>query len=78
MAISVADIIAKKHRNKWDNYPKLKEAVTGAYTSKNNWCEVELNTPWMWNHSIMSSSLTVHYSPKHKHKNMRTLIVGLR
>lgn len=77
MAVSVSDIIVKRQHNKWNNYPKLKEAIECAYTSINNWYEVELNTPWLWECNIMTASLTVHYSRRREPHGKRYLIVSL-
>lgn len=76
MSVSIQQIIAKKHKHKWGNYPKIKEAVKGAYESPNNWCEVELSFPWAWRHSFHGNHIRMYYRCASEHKT-RTLIASI-
>lgn len=78
MAVSIQDIIVKLHSQKWDNYPKLKQAITEALASKNNWAEVELNSPWYWSNNILTERISVHYRGITEKRKTRFLTVDIR
>jgi len=77
MAVSVEDIVAKRHNQKLANYHKLKEAVNTAFASENNWSEVEINDWWKWEHYIKTPSITVIYRPPDQYKKQRSIIVHI-
>lgn len=78
MAVSIQDIIVKLHSQKWNNYPKLKQAMTEALASENNWAEVELNSSWCWENNIITERISVHYRGITEKRKTRFLIVGIR
>ena len=62
MAVSIQEIIVKRHRRKWESYYKLKEVINAAYLSEAGHAEVVLNSVWPWRHNIYTDSLTLYYS----------------
>ena len=76
MSVSIQQIIAKKHSQKWGNYPKIKEVVKGAYESPNNLYEVELSHPWAWKHYFNGNYIRMYYRCASEHKT-RTLVANI-
>lgn len=62
MAVSVQEIIVKRHKRKWESYYKLKEVINAAYLSETGNAYVVLNGVWPWRHNIYTGSLTLYYS----------------
>lgn len=62
MAVSIQEIIVKRHKRKWESYYKIKEVINAAYRSKEGNAWVELNSVWPWRDNIYTDSLTLYYS----------------
>ena len=62
MAVSIQEIIVKRHKRKWESYIKLKEAINEAYHSETGHAEIALNSVWPWRHNIYTDNLTLYYS----------------
>lgn len=62
MAVSLQEIIVKRHKRKWESYYKLKEVINAAYRSEEGTAWVELNSVWPWRDNIYTHSLTLYYS----------------
>ena len=71
MSVSIQQIIAKKHNQKWSNYPRLKEAVEQAYNSPKNWGVVELSSPWYWGHIHKGNHILLSYHCANEKKGRR-------
>lgn len=77
MAVSVGAIIAKRQNSKWNNYPKLKEAIAGAFASDIGMCEVTITADWPWRDWIKTKNICVIYSAVSKYKDYRSILVDL-
>lgn len=62
MAVSIQEIIVKRHKRKWESYYKLKEVINAAYLSETGHAEVVLNGVWPWRHNIYTDNLTLLYT----------------
>lgn len=62
MAVSIQEIIAKKHKRRWESYYKLKEVINAAYLSEEGYAEVVLDGVWPWRHNIYTDNLILYYT----------------
>lgn len=74
MSVSIQQIIVKKHRQKWSNYSKIKEAVEQAYANPKNWSEVELFNPWYWRHNYFGEHIALYYQCANEKKGRRITV----
>lgn len=74
MAVSIQEIIVKRHKRKWENYYKLKEVINAAYRSEEGNAWVELNRVWPWRDNIYTHSLTIYYSCANEHSGRRLTV----
>lgn len=74
MSVSIQQIIAKKHNQKWSNYPKIKEAIEQAYKNQENWGEVELPNPWYWRHNFFGNHIILFYQCADEKKGRRITV----
>lgn len=73
MAVSIQEIIVKRHKRKWESYYKLKEVINAAHFSEEGYAWVELNSVWPWRHNIYTDSLTIYYSCANEHSGRRLI-----
>lgn len=70
MAISIQEIIVKRHKRKWESYYKLKEVINAAYLSETGRAKIELNSAWSWRHNIYTDNLILFYSFTNKGRRL--------
>ena len=75
MAVSIQEIIAKRHERKWESYYKLKEVINAAYLSETGRAEVVLKDVWPWRHNIHTNSLILFYSFTSKGRRLLTVVM---
>ena len=75
MAVSIQEIIVKRHRRKWESYYKLKEVINAAYLNETGRAEVVLKDVWPWRHNIHTNSLILFYSFTSKGRRLLTVIM---
>ena len=74
MAVSIQEIIVKRHKRKWESYYKLKEVINAAYRSEEGHAEVVLNSVWPWRHNIYTDNLILFYSYANEHSGRRLIV----
>lgn len=73
MAVSIQEIIVKRHKRKWESYYKLKEVINAAYHSEEGTAWVELNSAWPWGRNIYTDNLTLYYSYANERRGRRLI-----
>lgn len=74
MAISLQEIIVKRHKRKWESYYKLKEVINAAYLSETGRAVVILKGEWPWRHNIHTNSLILFYSFTNKGRRLTVVM----
>lgn len=74
VAVSIQEIIVKRHKRKWESYCKLKEVINAAYRSEEGNAWVELNRVWPWGRNIYTHSLTIYYSYANERRGRRLIV----
>lgn len=74
MAVSIQEIIVKRHKRKWESYYKLKEVINAAYLSETGHAVVVLKGVWPWRHNIHTNSLILFYSFTNKGRRLTVVM----
>lgn len=74
MAVSIQEIIVKRHKRKWESYYKLKEVINAAYLSETGRAVVVLKDAWPWRHNIHTDSLILFYSFTNKGRRLTVVM----
>ena len=74
MAVSIQEIIVKRHKRKWESYYKLKEAINAAYLSETGRAEVVLKGVWPWRRNIHTNNLILFYSFTNKGRRLTVVM----
>lgn len=74
MAVSIQEIIVKRHKRKWESYYKLKEVINAAYLSETGRAVVILKGEWPWRHNIHTNSLILFYSFNSKGRRLTVVM----
>lgn len=74
MAVSIQEIIVKRHKRKWESYYKLKEVINAAYLSETGRAVVILKGEWPWRRNIHTNSLILFYSFTNKGRRLTVVM----